>query len=141
MTTITRPLPNLDREETKPFWEACKRHELQILVCNACKGYVWYPQRVCHRCNSHDLAWRKMSGKGRIFSYVVLRHPLHPWFADKLPLAVALVELADAPEVRLTSTVLECKPEDVRVGMDVEVVFQKINDDLTMPYFRPVRRT
>ena len=139
MADYSRPLPDLNREETKPFWEGCRRHELWIQACNACDAYVWYPQRVCHRCNSWDLAWRKMSGRGSVFSWIELRHPLHPYFADQLPLAVALVELEDAPEVRLTTNILECPPEDVHIGMPVEVVFEQLTDELTMPYFRPAR--
>lgn len=137
MVKAERPLPFLDREDTRPYWEACQRNELVIQRCGDCRTWIWYPQEVCHLCNSWNIKWEKVSGRGRVFSWVVLRHPLHPWFADKLPLPVALVELEEAPSVRITTNIVDCPLERIHVGLPVEVVFQKINDQLTMPYFRP----
>ena len=80
-----------------------------------------------------------MSGRGSVFSWVEVCHPLHPWFIHQLPLPVALVGLEDAPEVRFTTNILECPLEEVHIGMPVEVVFEQVTDKLTMPYFRPAR--
>ena len=139
MAKNERPLPHLDRADTKPYWDACKRHELVLQRCGSCRTWIWYPQEVCHVCNSWDIRWEKVAPRGTVFSWVVLRHALHPWFADQLPLPIALVELDDALNVGLTTNIVECPLERIHVGMPVEAVFKKISDDLTMPYFRPVK--
>jgi uncharacterized protein len=137
MTTDVRPLPDLDRAETEPYWEAARRHELVLLRCNDCRRWIWYPQRRCYECGSVSLGWEPIGGAGEVYSFVVLRHVLHPGFASRLPLAVALVSLDDAPYVRLTANILDCPAEDVYVGMPVEVTFEKVTEDITLPQFRP----
>ncbi len=107
-----------------------------IQRCDDCGADIWYPQTVCYACNSWNLRWRKLGGRGKVYSWIVVRHALHPHFADKLPLAVALVELDDAPGVRMTTNILDCPLEEIDIGMPVEVVFQKVNADVTLPYFR-----
>lgn len=139
MVSATRPLPNLDRAETKPYWEAARRHELVIQRCRDCQGWIWYPQTVCPSCNSWDLGWERVSGNGTIYSFVVVRHGLHPWFATRLPFVSALVELEEAPHVRLTAEIIECPPEAVFVGMNVEVCFEDVDDKVTLPQFRRAR--
>ena len=139
MPTPSQPLPFTERAQTKPYWEACERHELHIQRCNACGAHIWYPQSVCHRCNSWDLAWVKMSGRGRVFSWIVLQHALHPAFVEKLPLPVALVELEDAPEVRITTNLVDVPLEEIHIGMPVEAVFREMAEGVTMPFFRPTR--
>jgi uncharacterized OB-fold protein len=140
MVSAARPLPNLDRPETRPYWEATRRHELVIQRCEDCQGWIWYPQTVCHHCNSWKLGWHPVSGAGTIYSFVVVRHGLHPWFGSRLPFVTALVDLDDAPGVRLTAEIVGCPPEDVLVGMNVVVSFEDVDDEVTLPQFRPVNR-
>lgn len=138
MVANTRPLPDVDRPDAKPYWEATRRHELVIQRCGDCQGWIWYPQTVCHYCNSWNLGWEPVSGTGTIYSFVVVRHGLHPWFGTRLPVVSALVELDDAPNVRLTAEIVDCAPEDVLIGMNVEVCFEDVDDKVTLPQFRPV---
>jgi uncharacterized OB-fold protein len=140
MVTAQRPLPDLDRADTQPYWEATRRHRLVLPRCQDCQGWIWYPQTVCHFCNSWNLAWEPVAGNGTIYSFVVVRHGLHPWFANRLPFTTALVELDDAPSVRLTAEIVECAPEDVFIGMNVEVCFEDVDDRVTLPQFRPASR-
>jgi uncharacterized protein len=140
MVAASRPLPNLERPETRPYWEATRRHELVIQRCADCQGWIWYPQTVCHHCNSWNLGWEPVSGTGSVYSFVVVRHGLHPWFEARLPFVTALVELDDAPGVRLTAEIVGCPPEDVLVGMNVVVSFEDVDDQVTLPQFRPVNR-
>ena len=139
MSQVKQPLPLLDREETKPYWEAAKRHELVVQRCGDCSTWIWYPQQVCHHCNSWNVEWHRVNGKGKVFSWVILRHALHPYFADKLPLPVALIELEEAPEVRITSNIVDCDLDNIHIDMLVEVTFRDIDANLTMPLFRPAR--
>lgn len=132
-----RPLPDIDRELCAPYWSAARRHELVIQRCRDCQRWIWYPQNLCYQCNSTDLGWEQIDGKGTVYSFIIVRHGLHPYFATRLPLAVALVSLDAAPYVRLTANIL-CEPEDVSVGMPVEVMFEDVDDTVTLPQFRPV---
>ena len=132
-----RPLPHLDRLDTQPYWEAARRGRLVIQRCGQCRRWIWYPQRVCYSCRSSDLAWEEIGGAGTVYSFVVLRQALHPAFSDHLPLPVALVELDEAPYVRITANVLGCPVEEISVGLEVEVCFEEISEDVTLPQFRP----
>ncbi len=137
MVPAVRPLPQIDRPETEQFWEAARRHQLMIPRCQDCGRWIWYPQEICYVCNSRSITWQLIGGRGKVYSFVILRQALHPAFTARIPLAVALVELDDASYVRLTANILECPPEAVTVGMPVEVVFEDVTEDVTLPQFRP----
>jgi uncharacterized protein len=132
-----RPLPALDRSETEPFWEAARSHELKLPRCQDCGRWVWYPQPICYQCASRSIAWERIGPYGTVYSFVVLRQALHPAFTGRLPLAVALVSLDDAPYVRLTANILECPVEDIHVGMPVVAAYEDVTEDVTLPQFQP----
>lgn len=134
MFAMEKPLP-LANEDTQEYWEACKRGELRMQECGAC-GHVRFPPAIlCPRCLSESFRWRRMSGRGTVYTFIVVHRPQHPAFFEDVPYNVALVELDEGP--RLHSRIVACANEDLRIGMPVEVVFEKKNDDVTMPYFRP----
>ena len=84
MGDYTKPLPH-PNEVSQPFWDAAKRHELQIQRCNACGTYIFYPREACPECLATDLIWIPVSGKGRLYSYTIAQAPTHPAFADDVP--------------------------------------------------------
>ena len=133
-----KPLPEI-RDGTKAFWEGCKRHELLVQRCSECGAYRHPPQPMCHKCNSLSVEWVKITGKGTVYSYTVVHTPsgLTPGFEKDLPLPVVLVELPDAGKVRMVSNLVECKPGDVEIGMPVEVVFDDVTAEITLPKFKP----
>ena len=136
MFAIEKPLP-LANEDTQPYWEACRRGELRLQKCADC-GHVRFPPSVlCPRCLSESSSWEKMSGRGRVYSWIVVHRPQHPAFFEDVPYNVVIVELDEGP--RLHSRIVGCANEEIAIGMPVEVVFEKKNDDVTMPYFKPVR--
>jgi uncharacterized OB-fold protein len=137
MAPDTRPLPSLDRAETEPFWEAARRKELILPRCQNCTRWIWYPQKICYQCGSDSIQWEPIGTGGTVYSFVVLRQALHPAFTNRLPLVVALVSLDDAPYVRLTANILDCPVDAVEVGMPLEVAFEDVNEDVTLPQFRP----
>lgn len=138
MTAVTydKPLPEIT-PLTQPFWEAAKRHELHLQKCNRCRNYQWYPRYLCSHCGSRNMEWKKVSGKGRVYSFTIIRQVVanSPAFQRDIPFVVALIELNEGP--RMYSNVIGCKPEDVRVGMNVEVVFDDITNDISLPKFKP----
>jgi len=88
-------------EDGAPFWEYAARGELRIQACADCGELRFPPRPCCPHCRSFAAEWRLMSGRGRIWSYVVPHPPLLPDYAEQAPYNAVLVELADAPRIRL----------------------------------------
>jgi len=83
--------------------------------------------------------WARVSGKGKVYSWFVVHHATHPDFVDEVPYAVVLVELDEQADLRIPSNVVDCRIEDIQAGMPVEVVFEDVTADISLPKFRPVR--
>jgi len=84
--------------------------------------------------------WSKVSGKGKIYSWFVVHHVTHPDFVDDAPYAVVLVELEEQVDLRVPSNVVDCASEDIYAGMPVEVVFDDVTEEITLPKFRRVKQ-
>jgi uncharacterized OB-fold protein len=138
MTRDRRPLPLVD-EDSRAYWEGARRHELVILRCSACGFYVHYPKRVCPRCGTGTVAPSRVSGRGVIHSYTVSHHKAAPGFEERVPFVVALVELEEQVGLRIVANVLGSPPDAVRVGLPVEVVFEDVAPNVTLPQVR-IRR-
>jgi hypothetical protein len=140
MAGYEKPLPVI-REETKEFWEGCRRHELLIQRCKECQTYRFPPRPLCHQCQSGNVEWARSSGKGTLYSFTILQHaknsPLYPVFTKEAPYAVILVELPDVGGLHMVSNILDCKLEDIKIGMPVEVVFDDVTEEITLPKFKP----
>jgi hypothetical protein len=131
----SRPLP-LPDEVTAPFWEGCRRGELRMQRCAACERFRFHPRPMCPHCQSFDASWVRMSGEGVIFSFVICHAPVLPAFQALVPYAVALVELAEDPGLRMVGGVLDAAPESLRIGQKVAVAFEEIADGVVLPQWR-----
>jgi len=131
----TPPVP-VPTDVTRFFWEGVARHELLILRCQSCGHYVHHPRIVCSRCQSTDLAPEQVSGRGTLYSHTVVMQAFHPYFVDKLPYVLAVVELEEEPGLRLTTNIVDCPEDELRIGMPVEVAFTEVAPGLTLPLFR-----
>jgi uncharacterized OB-fold protein len=127
-------LPVID-PETAPFWAGTKQRKFLIRHCNACGRSHFYPRHACPNCWSDNCEWRAASGRGRVFSYTVIHHNDTQPFREMLPYIVALIELEEG--VRVTANIVEGTPEVVHIGMPVEVVYEHVTDEVTLPQFRP----
>jgi uncharacterized OB-fold protein len=132
-----RPLPIPD-EDSRPFWEGCRRGELLIQHCADCGRPRFHPRHMCPRCQSVRCDWVRASGKGVIFSRVVCHPPVLPAFQDRVPYAVVLVELDEDPSLRMVGNLLGCPPEEARIGRPVRVDFEEVSDEITLPQWRLV---
>ena len=130
------PLPEPDAL-TAPFWEGCAAQELRIQKCASCGVHRHVPAVICSECQSFDSTWDVSQGTGTVFSYIVVHHSVHPATRDSLPYNVAVVELDDCGGVRVTSNVVGCPNEELRVGMPVRVVWERVDDSLSMFRFTP----
>ena len=132
---VAKPLPSIS-DFNRPFWDGARHHELRLQRCSDCRK-VWAPNGpVCPFCFSSNYRWEKLSGRGKIASWVVFHKLYHPGFAQDLPYNVAFIELAEGP--RLISNVVGARNEELRIGMPVEVVFEDVSADISIPRFRKV---
>jgi hypothetical protein len=129
-----KPLPAIDAVN-RPYWEAAKRHEFVLQQCVACGRYRYPAGLVCPTCLSDKLDWVKATGRGRIFTWTVIHQLYHPAFAADVPYAVVAVELEEGP--RMNANLIGCKPGDITVGMPVEVTFEDVTEEVTLPKFKP----
>ena len=130
-----RPVPRID-EESRPFWEACARHELYIQKCKNCGTAFYYPRGFCPEDLSADFEWVKCSGRGKVYTYTVTRQNQSSGFRDKVPYVMAYVELEEG--IRMLTNIVDCDPKDVAIGMSGEVTFEDVTPDISIPLFRPV---
>ena len=130
-----KPIPAVT-PELAPFFAAAREHRLVVQRCTAC-GALRFPARaVCSQCLSQDAEWMPVSGKGRVFSVVIMHQAIDPGFAAEVPYAVVMVELDEG--VRMMSNVVDVAPHDIEVGQPLEVVFERLSDEVTLPKFRLV---
>jgi uncharacterized protein len=137
MSELARPAPVPDLD-TQPFWDACQQGKLRAQRCTSCGRFRWPPQSFCPACYSWDYSWTRLSGRGTVTAFSVVHHSSVPSFKDDLPYVVALVTLHGTDDrVTITSNVVGCPWEEVRVGMPVVVVFNAVSAEATLPQFRP----
>ena len=117
-----------------PYWEGCARGELLFQRCGECHAVNMKPARSCAACGAQALQWERSAGRGRLYSWTVVWRPQHPSFA--VPYAPAIVELDEG--FFLMTAIVGCEPEDLSDGLPVAVEFHPANDEVTLPYFRPV---
>ena len=129
------PLPSIT-DDTRPFWEACRRHELVVQRCTACGAFRHPPAPVCWRCRSFAHDWTPVSGRGTVFSFATVHRAFLPGLEAAVPYVVAVVALDDAPGVRIVSNLVDVAPAAVRIDLPVEVVFDDVSDAVTVPRFR-----
>lgn len=131
---MQKPLPE-PSALTEPFWQGLRRREVRIQRCGECRRYVFYPRALCPYCLSEKLEWVRASGKGRVYSYTVVRRAMHPAFQAEVPYVFAIIELEEG--VRLPSNVINCRPEDLRVDMPVKAVYHDVTSEITLLKFEP----
>jgi hypothetical protein len=131
-----RPLP-LPNEDTEAYWVSCHEGNLSVSTCAGCGHRFLPPACLCPACLSTDVAMKPVSGKGRVFTFIVVHKPQHPAFFEEAPYLVAIVELDEGP--RLHTRLVGIEAKDVTVGLEVCVTFQKIDYEISLPVFQPVR--
>lgn len=129
-----RVLPQVT-DSNRHFWTGGERDELVFLACEDCRQLVHPPSPRCPECLSRDLRPRAVSGRGHVASYTVNHQPWNPTMPERY--VVALVEIDEQPSVRLMTNIVGCDPDDVRIGMPVQVVFEQ-DDDVFLPFFTPL---
>lgn len=132
MLEAPRPLPQIDRDH-EGWWAGLRRHELLVQDCPNCRKRIFPPQPMCPHCHSTERTWHRLAPQGKVYSWVVVRRPSHPWFADKVPYPVVLVEMEEG--FRFVGGI-DCAPEVLREGLPVEAGFEDVNEQVTLLRFR-----
>jgi len=133
------PLP-VPEPATAGFWEGCAARELRIQKCANCGLHRHVPAPICSRCRSFDSTWDVSRGTGRIFSYVVVHHSVHPATEALVPYNVSIIELDDCGGVLVTSNVVDCSADSLHVGMPVRLVWEQVDASLSLYRFTPARK-
>ncbi|OAI42968.1 hypothetical protein AYO38_11095 [bacterium SCGC AG-212-C10] len=117
---------------TQPFWDATKEGRLVMQRCTTCATFVWTPQMACRECLTETLEWTDVTGRGHIYTFVVMHHAAIPAF--KAPYTIAVVELEEGP--RIFTDIIDIDPDDVKIDMAVEVAFEDAGP-VGLYHFRP----
>jgi uncharacterized OB-fold protein len=134
---IKKPLPEIT-PVNQPFWDGAKAGKLMMQRCKDCQSWVFCPRPICLECSSDKLEWVELSGRGKIFSFTVIREVVGRalrGFARDIPYVTAWVDLDEGP--RFCSNVIGCPIEEVKIGMDVQAVFEDTGERITLPKFKP----
>ena len=137
MSGVEKPVPTI-HSWTAPYWKGAKEGKLIIQRCRDCKKHIFYPRIWCPFCMSDQIDWVNASGKGKIYSYTVVQNNPPSAFVKDLPFTIAIVRLEEG--VQMLTNIVGCDPQEVKCDMPVEVIFEKYNDEITLPKFRPVLR-
>ena len=134
-TDYTKPLPIIT-DDNREYWDYCKQHQLRMQKCNNC-GFIRFPPGIlCPECHSMDAEWVQLSGTGKIYSFVVYRRAFHPSYEGDIPYAVAVIQLTEGP--RMESNITGAGVEDISIDIPVEVYFDDVTDEISLPKFKPV---
>ena len=121
-------------EGSEPFFDAAKEGKLLIQKCSDCGKHQFFPRQLCIHCGSQDVEWAEASGKGTVYTYTVIHQQGMPGWREEAPYVAAIIDLEEG--VRMTSNVVDTKPEDVTIGMPVVVKF--VDEGMyTLPRFVP----
>jgi uncharacterized OB-fold protein len=128
-----KPLPRIT-EENRPFWEAARHHQLRLQCCAGCGRFRYPPAPVCPGCLSGEAEWTPVSGRGTVSTFVIVHQRYFEAFAADLPYHVVQVMLDEGP--RLTANLVDVPNDQLRIGMAVEVVFDDVTPEISLPRFR-----
>ena len=129
-----KPLPTIT-SLNRPYWDGLKERELRMQKCDGC-GLIWFPPSpLCPNCWSRKFAWTKLSGRGRINSWVVFHQAYFRSFENDVPYNVVEVELEEGP--RILSNLVGLASSEIHSGMPVEMVFDDVTEEIALAKFKP----
>lgn len=127
---IPRPRPSL---QSQPFWDGARRRQLVFQRCGECQAPTHTPALVCSRCGAGSLSWEASSGRGVVYSWTTVWRPQTPAFT--VPYTPIIVDVEEGWQ--MLSNLIGCEHDAAQVGLRVQVEFHRLDDDITLPYFRP----
>ena len=136
---LEHPLPTPLTPEARPYWDGLKHGKLMVPRCNACGKPFFYPRIACPRCHGRDIGWMEASGRGRLHSFAIAHQSINRAMKVPLPYVLAMVELEEGPRMLTNLVNVAPDPKALRCDMPVEVVFEKLTDQISLPMFQPAK--
>jgi uncharacterized OB-fold protein len=138
--SYTGPIPDPDILTAKEFWKGTQNQQLVLPKCKSCKEFFFYPRIICPKkgCHKTDIAWEVASGKGTLYTFAIQHVAIDGW-KEKLPFVTAFIDTDE--KVRMLSVLKNVdptQPQSIIIGSRVEVKFEYVNDDISIPYWEIV---
>jgi len=126
---------------TQPFWDAAAEDRLVAPRCTRCGTFRVPPDPFCFACRHQEVEWVELPGTATVYTFTIVRHPLHPDLADACPYVTAVVELdgTQGAGARMIVNVVDCDVDALAVGDPVTVVFDHVTPEMTTIRMRPLR--
>ncbi len=137
------PLPDVIDPRTAEYFAGAARGELVVPRCVECRAFCWYPAKQCSACGGAAFTWTAVSGRGRLYSWAVVRRAFLPAFAEMVPFVSALVALDEDPAVRIVTYVVDAEPESLTADEPMQVTFRPLRfptvpgKEVVVPMFAP----
>jgi uncharacterized OB-fold protein len=128
------PLPRIGGMSAD-FYRFCHQHELRFQRCAECGTWRHIPRDMCAKCGSFKWEWERSSGRGKLFSWTTAMQPMMPQFVGQVPYSPVIVELQEG--VRMVTWLIGVRPDELKLGMPVEVAFDDVTPDVSLPKFQP----
>ncbi|MGE0796931.1 MAG: Zn-ribbon domain-containing OB-fold protein [Lautropia sp.] len=121
---------------TRPFWDGCAEGKLRLQRCDRCGRLRFYPTEACPDCRSTDATWTDVSGRARVFSWIVVHRSVDPVWQARAPFVTGIVEIDEQPGCLLPGLIVGADPQQVRIGMPVQVEFERTDPSTVVPRWR-----
>ncbi|WP_374632438.1 Zn-ribbon domain-containing OB-fold protein [Ferrovibrio sp.] len=135
MSASSYPVPQITAI-SKPFWDACQQHKLQVQKCDSCGRFRFYPSEACPDCRSTSYKWVNISGRGKILTWIVVHRSVDPVWQERVPFVTGIVEIEEQKGCFIPGIILGRPPADVQGGMPVKVEFEETNPGVVVPRWR-----
>ncbi len=120
--------------DSVPYWESLKNHKAKIQRCEECGKFRFPPAPTCYYCGKASGIWENISGKGKIYSWIVINHPIDKRLSNEVPFVVALIELHEGP--RVVGRLIGCNKDEIKSGLPVQVLYDDLDSELTLMNFQ-----
>ena len=137
MSELAFPYP-IPEYGTEPYWAACNEERLLMQRCTSCDKFRWHPAPLCVFCAHDAYEWTPLCGRGRVHTWTVITHPVHPAAVARVPYVVVEVELAEQNNLRMISNLIDCDPAAITFGAAVALAFTQHPNGQKLPVFRLV---
>lgn len=134
MSDMRFDLPTIE-DETRPFWDAAREGKLLLRSCDDCGAVHYYPRPFCPTCWSQSVSWIEACGRATLYTHSTVYMNDLPPFGERVPYIAAVVDLEEGP--RMMTEVIDCPPEQLQIGMALEMTFRELTDEVTIAIFRP----
>ncbi len=134
MNEKPKPIPVVN-SWSKPYWEAANQNKFVIQKCKDCGEFNFIPRMACPTCFSDNMGWVEASGKGTVYSHTTVLNNAPTAFQNDCPYVVAIIKLAEGPQ--MVSNIIGIDPEKIHCDMEVEVTFERLNEEFNLPKWKP----